>query len=386
MILQLNYYEEFQFLLYLLIIILGIELAFYSIYRFYKLSYKKLPLDKILLAIGTIYFLFISSLFFFTISQFFVVNFGTRDILYWLSIFIVQLNIMPLVIFVIIKEFSQIISLKINYIYLICGIILIILSAIMLILIPIIETLIYILTISLIIAYFFSIIFIINREISGEIKYRLNQVIFGTIMSYFSLFFVLNFFNFLLNSYLLVTLRYLGVFILFAGFGMVLIGIYNFPTFYEFQWKENLIKLFIINQKKNSILYKKDFTDISTSLKNKGVDKVISDITALEQLIKGGIKGIDRILAEISYSRDKNLQEIKKGEVVVLLEYGTENFSHIVYALLVNNPLKSYRVFLTKIKNQFENFYKELLMEDFDRKREKLLFKSFDMILKTLIV
>jgi len=386
MILQLTFYEEFQFLLYFLIIILGIELAFYSIYRFYKLSYKKLPLDKILLAIGTIYFLFVSSLWVFTIAQFFINNIGTREILYGLTIFILQLNIMPLVIFVIMKEFSQIISLKFNYLYLIFDGILIILSLIMLNFIPIMEILIYILTIFLIIAYFLSILVIINRETSGEIKYRLTQVIIGTILSYFSLFFVLTFFNTLINSSLLDILRYLGFIILIAGFGLVIIGIYNFPTFYEFQWRENLIQLFIINQKKNSILYKKDFTDISASLKDKGFDKVISDITALEQLFKGGIKGIDKILAEISYSRDKNLQEIKKGEIIVLLEYGSEKFSHILYALIVRNPLRSYRVFLTKIKNQFENFYKELLMEDFGRKREEQLFKSFDIILKTLIV
>jgi hypothetical protein len=248
------------------------------------------------------------------------------------------------------------------------------------------EILIYIITISLNIAYFLYILVIINKETSGEIKYRLNQVIIGTILSYFSLFFVLNLFNTLINSYMLDILRYLGVSILFIGFGLVISGIYNFPSFYEFQWKENLIKLFIVNQQKNSILYKKDFTDISASLKDKGLDMVISDITAVEQLFKGGIKGIDKILAEISYSRDKNLQEIKKGEVIVLLEYGSEKFSHILYALIVRNPLKSYRVFLTKIKNQFENFYKELLIEDFGRKREEQLFKSFDIILKTLIV
>jgi hypothetical protein len=52
----------------------------------------------------------------------------------------------------------------------------------------------------------------------------------------------------------------------------------------------------------------------------------------------------------------------------------------------VRNPLKSHRVFLTKIKNQFQNFYKDLLIEDFEPKKEALLFQSFNVILKQLTV
>jgi hypothetical protein len=177
----------------------------------------------------------------------------------------------------------------------------------------------------------------------------------------------------------------IGGIILIMGYLIVLFGVYKFPTFYEMQWKENLIKLFIINRKKNSLLFSSDFSDTSQPhqdvLKSQYEDKTVK----MEHFFTGGIDGIDKILSEISQSKQKHLQEIKKGEVVVLLEYGSKTFSHIVYALIVRKALKSYRIFLTKIKNQFENFYKQLLMEEFKREKEKLLFKNFDLILNTLI-
>ncbi|TXT53807.1 MAG: membrane protein of unknown function [Promethearchaeota archaeon] len=379
--------EEFYFLLYLLVVIVGIELSIFSIYKYQRGGYKQLPLDRMLFSIGLLYLIFDCSFFIFAINQVVITSNVLSAVLSMLTIFIIQVSIFPILLLVVIKEFSQIMHSQVNYLFMGIQLVLIVLNGIFNPLFSTITIIIKISTISVIIVYFVYLFREIRKKTSGEIKKRLQQVIIGTFINYLSLVFNLNIFiPFIYNNVAELLIVVGGIILLIGGYLFVFYGIYKFPTFYEVQWKENLIKLFIINQKKNSLLYSSDFSEGSKSMEDEIKKKYKTKSKKIEHFFTGGLEGIDKILSEISQSEDKQLQEIKKGDVVVLLEYGSGRLSHIVYVLVVEKALKSYKIFLNKIKNQFESFYKQLLLEDFERDKEKLLFKNFDLILQNLIV
>jgi hypothetical protein len=152
-------------------------------------------------------------------------------------------------------------------------------------------------------------------------------------------------------------------------------GVYGFPAFYEFRWRENLLRLFIINRTNDKAVYTNDFFQV----KDKGSKE------DYKKLFSGGITGIDKIISEITNTKEK-INKISQADSLILLEYGSDYASQITYALIVREDLKSNRYFLRAIKKQFESFYKEILIGlDLIKGSEEALFGSFDLILKEIL-
>jgi hypothetical protein len=170
------------------------------------------------------------------------------------------------------------------------------------------------------------------------------------------------------------TIYYIGISILFLGFIILSFSVYNFPPFYEFEWKENLINLFIINQKNLRSLYHYDFS--------KSIDKKEEDYQAIsnkkDQLFSRGILGIEIISSIITGIGDEKINKIKKGDYYLYLDYG-KSPSFITYVLVVKEDLISSHHLLKSIKYSFESFFKEILLniDNLPGDLEKI-FESFD--------
>jgi len=157
------------------------------------------------------------------------------------------------------------------------------------------------------------------------------------------------------------------------------LGVYDFPAFYEFNWKENLLKFFIIYQKNNLCLYNHDF-----SLGSNQEDGILQE--KQDKILFGSITGIDSIISAITKTEGEKINKIKYGDSYILIEYGSNIASKITYALLVKKDISSTRYFLTSLKKQFESFYKQILEEiDSLEGKEEQLFGSFSIIMKDML-
>lgn len=360
MVLQLAYIEEIEFLLYLTATILGVELVFYFFYRYNKIKDDRLPLNKILLSFGIFYFLLISGTFILTVKSLFISDSNLQEIIYKIGSLSILFSPISFAFFIKIKEFSEIINLKIAQYLLIFSLTLFIIA----IFFPstLIFTYIFFIGISLPILIF-QIRLISTAK--GNIKKRILEVFIGNIVSLVSLFFTLK---------IITDLYIIGLSLLILSFIITSMGVYRFPAFYEFRWKENLLKLLIINQKNNGCLYSHDFTQIKVD-NNKDYEKMFS----------GGIVGIDSIISVVTNTQGF-INEITHLNSLILLDFSSYHSTQLIFALVVKKDLKSNRYFLKSLKEQFESFYKDIL-KDIDNLKgnEEQLFGSFDIIIENIM-
>jgi hypothetical protein len=282
------------------------------------------------------------------------------------------------------EEFSKIIKLNIVKVLIILNFI----PIILVIIIPSNAFIFFFIKIIVIVSYLivlgtFQIRLVI--EARGKIKKHLTQILIGGIIYFSSLFFLIEIFIHLLypleNSIILLFLCTLSF---IAGFIILLSGIFGFPAFFELNWEENLINLFIINQNNNKCLFRYNFSGIFQEgkiLKEKNNDYQ----KKFEDMFLGGIIGIDRIIAEITNTENEKINKIKREDSLVFLEYGSNFFSNITYALITKKDLNSNLYFLKSLKKKFEYIFKEVLIDAEDFEEKVQLFKNFDVIIDDLL-
>jgi hypothetical protein len=383
-LLQLSEIREIQFLLCLANVILGTQLAIFFFYRYRKINAERLQLNKILLSYGSICLLTIISAFIMVINRFIITSPDFKELLNKIGYILLFFSIFTFSYFITSKEFSKIINMNIVKVSIIINLILIIL----IILIPSNALIFYFLKI---IFAFLNLLLIATLQIrliiksKGKIKKHLIQILIGGIIYFGSLFFIIEIFINLLypleNSTILLFLCTLSF---IAGFIIILSGVFDFPAFFELNWEENLIDLFIINQNNNRCLFKYNFSGIFQEgiilkEKNEYYQKSSTEI------ILGGITGIDRIIAEITNTENEKINKIKREDSLVFLEYGSNFFSDITYALITKKDLNSNLYFLKSLKKKFEYIFKEVLIDIEDFEEKERLFKNFDVIIDDLI-
>jgi len=176
-----------------------------------------------------------------------------------------------------------------------------------------------------------------------------------------------------------------GITILLLGFIIISFSVYDFPPFYEFEWRKNIIQLFIINQKTGEHIYFRDFTNILKEgyKETDSNDELTPDDRA--KLYSGGIIGIESVITQITNTKDERIIKIEQKDSVILLIYSTV-IPYITYALIIRKDLLSLGHLLDSIKQQFEAFYREILLNLENLKGDQqLLFKSFDVILRGIL-
>lgn len=375
MLFQLNSVQEIEFLLYLTAIILGFQLTVYFFYRYYKNRDKKLPLNRIILSYGFSYLLLISAVLILTINRFLISESLLKEILYKLGYILIVFSSTAFLYFIIMKEFSRVINLNLLKFLTIISII----PVVIFIIFPISEIAIILPFAGItIICSIYIIIFQIQliKTTRGEIKQRNVKILLGNILNISSLFFILEIFTNQFQTGLIDILLFIGIILLISGLLIASFGVYGFPAFYEFRWRENLLRLFIINRINNTAIYSYDFPQV----RDKGSHE------DYKKLFSGGITGIDNMLSDISNTKGEKIRKIKQADFLIYLEYGSDYASKITYSLVVKENLKSNRYFLRSIQYQFENFYKEILTGlDSLKGSEEALFSSFDVILKEIL-
>ncbi|MHA1291408.1 MAG: hypothetical protein ACTSQJ_01925 [Promethearchaeota archaeon] len=266
MSLILTYIEEWKLLFSLTAIIFGIQLGFYFFYQYYKIHSEKLHLNRILLAFGSFLIIAFVGAMLIAIPPYFLSENQLQENLLRLGYFITILGPIFFLYFITIEEFSSISPLKLNKIL----IIMLCIPLIAVIFTPSTKYLIFRLTLGLVLLAAISIIIFQIKLIKnsvGEIKKRLIMIFLGQILSFISVFFVARVPIEILSEYLGLTalmsdLMFIGgIVCFFSGFLIMFLAAYGFPPFLEFEWKSNISKLFIINQKNNNCLYSSDFTN-----------------------------------------------------------------------------------------------------------------------------
>lgn len=378
-----NVIQEVQFLLYLISIILGCQLTFYIFYQYYKIRDPNLQIDKILLSIGTILLLTILGALILAINRFFAFEPSLKELVYKIGYGPILLSPFAFLYIISSEKFS---NFKIRYskYFMILSLI----PLIVLIFLPTMSSPIFLYSIifSLLSAIYIVIFqFRLIRISVGNIKNKLFAIFLGEILIYLSI--VLsseNLADFYPSNYSNI-LFFIGIGFLTIGFTIMFLAAYNFPSYLEFKWMDNLNHLCIIDINKNSCLYSYDFPKRSErAMYQTEMEREIGQGKSKE-LFSGGIIGIDVIIAAVTNTQNEKIDKIKHGDLFILLEHGT-NFPQITYALVVSKELKIIRYFINSLKNQFESFYNEILLNLKDiKENEKLLFGSFDVIIKNFL-
>lgn len=224
------------------------------------------------------------------------------------------------------------------------------------------------------------------RLTRGDIQKRLKFILIGILSCIVS-----QFIGGYTPSYVLLAqfsdiLQIISVPFFILGLMTIFLGVYKFPTFLEFGWREHVLNLFIANKTNYKILYSFDFKHIKTT--SKSIENTKDVTNDKEFFFSRGVIGIDNIISIISNSKNKSIQQIKHGDFLILINYGEEPFSFIVFCLLVEREMKSLNYFIKKIKEEFQRMYSPVLynitqleLED----QEKKIFSGFDEILMGMI-
>ncbi|MFX1569145.1 MAG: hypothetical protein ACFFCV_12345 [Promethearchaeota archaeon] len=377
--------KEFQFLFYLIPVTIGIELVLYFYYQYFRIRDIKLKLNRVLLAFGTFVLFIIIGPLWIQISRNFLIE-GSQlyEIISRIGWAFALLSTIGFSLFIIKKDFSQIINVKIVKILTILNFI----PIIVLIFTPSTRSPIFLISIIFVVLNGINIIrfqVILIRKSVGKIKRKFILFLLGALVSFPALGFAIVVGIGVLPPIINEIFYFTGVIILLFGFIIISFSIYEFPPFYEFEWKENLLKLFIINQNTKEYIYYHDFKD-KFEIENELIDS-FDDISQHDRvkLHSSGIIGIEDIITTITDTKEEKIDKIEQKDSVILLNYSSI-IPYITYALIIRKDLLSLEHLLDSIKLQFEAFYREILLNLEDLKGDQeLLFKSFDIILKNIL-
>ncbi len=126
-----------------------------------------------------------------------------------------------------------------------------------------------------------------------------------------------------------------------SAFILMAVILMRLPIFFEVNWRENLIQMFIIHKLKGIPLFHHTFREIDDP--TEGIS---------EDLIAGGMVGITTMLKEISRSTE-DVKIIDHGDLKILLEHGSDNF----IALLVKEEMFIHWDKLNRLQVTFEKLF-----------------------------
>ena len=218
----------------------------------------------------------------------------------------------------------------------------------------------------------------------GTIKRKFTQFITGEFLSLASLPFAVLVGVGVFESPVNEIVFYSGVSLLGTGFIILFISAHDFPPFYEFEWKDNLLRLFIIYQKDNSLLYYANLRESLDQKANKPAEKKEKFQDEKDSIFSAGLAGIEHVIATITDTQQDRINKIRQLDSFILLEYGQE--LPVTYALTVKKDLASFQHLLNAFKQHFENLYREIISNLGEMKtgREQL-FGSFDTIVSLIL-
>lgn len=355
-------------------IIAGYQLAGFFLYKYAKIKGERLEFNNILLGYGILFASLISAILLRIISDFFLEeNYGI-GIPSKFFYFIILLGCIGYLFIVSRTSFMDYIPPYFTEVLIILNI----LSVITLFffefgsllfnisMLPLVSSLLYIIVIH----------FKLVRLASGAIKKRLLSIGVGLTMFIIALFL-------LREGEVLIFYKKYEQFLLalsspIANFGLTLmfLGMYNFPAFLEFEWKNDLIKLYIIRKETLSELFSFDFTGYIDSSKYQ--ELTLKDDKNRQKVLSKAIIGINSIFSTITGTDASKTKKIKQADLMILLKYSNFGEFGLIFALIVNKETTSIDYFLRQIREEFHAQFKNILADPEKIKGiESDLFSSF---------
>lgn len=374
--------NELQLIFILIGVITGYQISFYFINQFRKIKSEHLGLNKLLLAYGVFFILGLTGIFIRNINHYYIGDSYQTEIFFKITNLIFISSIMGFLGLISSQNFSLIVKPRITKAF--C----------LLLVIPFISIFFFqtgssisnlIMGVS-VIGMFYMLYFqfkLIKLSV-GIIKKRLILILIGMLL-------ILGSFlvggelsrNIVLQENQELVIFFTSLLVIITFF-IVFLGIYKFPTFLEFDWKKNLVKLFIIDREVVRGIYSYDFSKDSVNMKQTPDEKLLSEDK--DKVLSVGIIGINEMISTFTSTEEKKIESISQGTNQIIFTYGDNPNNFIIYALLIKEDMDSLRYFLETIKSQFQGFFKGLLQDIISiRGNEEEIFSTFDIVLKSLI-
>lgn len=373
--------REFYSPFTIIAILVGFQTAIYFLYIYYKVKDEKLELNKILLAYGVLFIISLISIGIRTVNSYYNQDPELYVILIQVSNFPLLFSLEVYLLIISTKGFEKLTKPNITRTFIILLVVPIIMNFT---LGPYSEV--YLITLIIIAPATMTYLLILQIKLlklsAGNMRKKLIVITCGL----FLIFFAVSLGGYSISEVVLGDYYHLNKLIstplLVAGFTMVFLGIYRFPGLLEFDWKDNLKQLFIIDNQRYKLLYSINIENlINGDLNAEGQNSEDK-----ETFFSKGLLGIEEIISTITNTSDKKIKQITHRDFFLLLNHGSEEYSSMTYSLVVNKDMESLRYFLKYIKQEFENNFKSILIniEDIEGS-EKKIFSGFDDILKNMI-
>ncbi len=363
-------------------VIIGYQLSFYFLFQYYKNKKEAIQLNKILLAYGLIFGLSLSGHLIRILNLYYFEGTLLLGLTTKLMYTLLLASVISFFAIFSLKEFKTILNIRIPQFFMI------------ILLIPLVvawlfpynsfEVIFYFMIIVPIPALYILILqFKLIKLSTGQIKKRLKLITIGAALCLGA---------FLIGSYIVSILIIDELFLLSQGiaiplflFGLliILLGVYDFPAFLEFGWRDNLIALFIVNRHNFDILYSYRFKGKEQDYQK--IESIDSKLSESDNIFSRGIIGIESVISNVTKTEEKNIDKIRQGDLLILLKRGDEPISNLIIGLFIKREMKSANYILKQIKKRFQENYKDVLINLDSLKRFEGLFRSFDIFLSDIL-
>lgn len=369
--------REYELASLVIAIIIGYQLMFYFLYQYKKLKNENLELNKILLAYGLFFGFEISSFLTRLINVYYIENPLVRTIFIIFSLCLIILALMSFFLTISRNAFRHVINPTFSKIFSM----ILILPIVSYFFFPI-ESVTFVLSLLIIFGGFILILYVqiklIKKSGTGDIIKRFSLILIGQLMFIIAIFINRDASTFLVLKPYATLFQLIGPPLLIVSLLLLFLGFYKFPAFLEFGWRTNLLKLYVIDKEKLKEIYSFDFISYN---KTSSIDE-----QEKEKVFSKAIIGINDIFSAITDTQNKNIKKIKQENLIVILDYIDLPSTTITFALLVDKDTSSAIYFLKILKEQFQNFYKDILTDISKiKENKKEFFTSFDAVLINLL-
>lgn len=369
--------NDFYIPFIVIILFITYQISFNFFYEYYKIKDEKIKLNKILIAFGILFGIGLTGIVIRIINTYYVEDLILKTFLINFTHILIAIAIITFQVIVSSDSFNEII--KTNLSKAIC-----IFTIIMTILILIFQTSfiqIYLIVLSILVGAVYMFIFHINLILitKGSIKKRFIIIFLGEILLLYSVIMGAEEIIFYFNPILQYIIQITFIPLIILNLLIIFFGAFNFPVFMEFNWKEKISKIYIVDKRTFNILYTFDFTKLFT-FKDDQIGIPLKP--AENQLIfSRGIIGINAIISGIT--NNNKIEIIHQDGLIILLKHGDDPFSFLLFCLIVKKEMNSINYFFKTIKSKFQEQYKNILpnLDDIEG-NEVNIFKNFDETIK----
>lgn len=372
-----DYLNEYYFPFTIISLIIGYQISLYFFYLFYKVKDEKIRLNYFLVAMGCLYLFGVTGVILLSINSYYITDIPLSNLLRYLSHILVSIGVIIFQLIISLNDFRDIINPKISRAI---SVITIILSLLILL---VMGTLIYIILIliavSIGVIYMFYFHIRLIKLTSGDIRRRIIVFFIGEVILISGILLGAEKKQEIFSDQVqnIVQLLFISLFVI--GLMITFFGSYRFPIFLEFKWKENVLKLYIIDYNNFKIIYTYDFTKQEEKNKYSRESLILPEDRLL---FSSGIKGIKDIFTGLTHIEGGTIKRIEHGNFIILINQGEEALSFVMYCLLVKKEMKSVSYFHKVLKNEFEAFYRNILLNiEMIKGSEEKIFSGFDTII-----